>query len=69
MAPKDTPKEVIAFLNTNINKVINSPEVKAAWLKQGAVPLVKTPAEFDAYLRKDIEKWAAVVKVSGARVQ
>jgi tripartite-type tricarboxylate transporter receptor subunit TctC len=69
MAPKDTPKDVIAFLNTNINKVINSPEVRAAWLKQGAVPLVKTPAEFDAYLRKDIEKWAAVVKVSGARVQ
>ncbi len=69
MAPKGTPKEVIAFLNTNINKVINKPEVKEAWLKQGAIPLVKTPEEFDAYLRKDIEKWANVVKVSGAKIQ
>jgi len=69
MAPKGTPKEVIAFLNTSINKVINLPEVKEAWLKQGAIPLVKTPEEFDAYLRKDIEKWAGVVKVSGAKVQ
>ena len=69
MAPKGTPKEVIAFLNTSINKVINKPDVKAAWLKQGAIPLVKTPEEFDAYLRKDIEKWANVVKVSGAKVQ
>ncbi len=69
MAPTGTPKDVITFLNTSINKVINLPAVKAAWLKQGAIPLVKTPEEFDAYLRKDIEKWAEVVRVSGAKVQ
>ncbi len=69
MAPKGTPKEVVTFLNTTINKTINSPAVKEAWLKQGAVPLVMTPEQFDAYLRKDIEKWANVVKVSGAKAQ
>jgi tripartite-type tricarboxylate transporter receptor subunit TctC len=69
MAPKGTPKEVITFLNSSINKVIELPAVKEVWAKQGAVPLVKTPAEFDTYLRKDIEKWAEVVKVSGAKVQ
>jgi tripartite-type tricarboxylate transporter receptor subunit TctC len=69
MAPKGTPKEVITFLNSSINKVINKPAVKEAWLKQGAIPLVQTPEEFDAYLRKDIEKWAAVVKISGVKVQ
>ncbi len=69
MAPKGTPKEVVSFLNTNINKVINKPEVKQIWLKQGAIPLVMTPEQFDAYLRKDIEKWANVVKVSGAKIQ
>lgn len=69
MAPKGTPKEVVTFLNGAINRVINRPDVKEAWLKQGAIPLVKTPEEFDAYLRKDIEKWANVVKVSGAKVQ
>jgi tripartite-type tricarboxylate transporter receptor subunit TctC len=69
MAPKGTPPDVITFLNTAINKVINLPEVKEVWLKQGAVPLVKTPGEFDTFLRKDIEKWANVVKVSGAKIQ
>lgn len=69
MAPKGTPKDVIAFLNSNINKVLNNPEVKATWLKQGAIPLVKTPEEFDAYLRKDIEKWGNVVKVSGVKIE
>jgi tripartite-type tricarboxylate transporter receptor subunit TctC len=68
MAPKGTPKEVVTFLNTSVNKVINLPEVKDTWLKQGAIPLVKTPEEFDAFLRKDIEKWAQVVKVSGAQI-
>jgi tripartite-type tricarboxylate transporter receptor subunit TctC len=69
MAPKGTPKDVIDFLNTAINKAIELPDVRAAWLKQGAIPMVKTPDEFDAFLRKDIEKWANVVKVSGAKVK
>ena len=69
MAPKGTPRDVITVLNTSINKVINNPEVKEAWLKQGAIPLMMTPEQFDAYLRKDLEKWAEVVKVSGAKVQ
>jgi tripartite-type tricarboxylate transporter receptor subunit TctC len=61
MAPKGTPQPVIDKLNAEINKAINRPDVLAAWAKQGAVPLVMKPAEFDAYLRKDIEKWAKVV--------
>jgi tripartite-type tricarboxylate transporter receptor subunit TctC len=69
MAPKGTPKEIVNFLNAGINKVINRPDVKEAWLKQGAIPLVKTPDEFEAFLLKDIEKWANVVKVSGAKIQ
>lgn len=67
MAPKGTPKDVVTFLNTSINKVINLPEVKAAWLKQGAIPLVKTPEQFETYLHQDIQKWAEVVKLSGAK--
>jgi tripartite-type tricarboxylate transporter receptor subunit TctC len=67
MAPAGTPKPVVEKLNAEINKVINRPDVKEAWQKQGAVPLVMNPAEFDKYLRADIEKWARVVKVSGAK--
>ena len=69
MAPKGTPKDVIAYLNKHINTVIETPEVKAAWLKQGAIPMAKTPDEFDAFLRKDIDKWANVVKTANIKVQ
>jgi tripartite-type tricarboxylate transporter receptor subunit TctC len=65
MAPKGTPKAVVDKLNAEINKAINKPDLLAAWAKQGAVPLVMKPAEFEAYLHKDIEKWAKVVQSAG----
>jgi tripartite-type tricarboxylate transporter receptor subunit TctC len=68
MAPKGTPKEIVEKLNAEINKTIELPAVKEAWAKQGAFPMPMTTAEFDKYLRADIEKWAKVVKVSGAKV-
>lgn len=67
MAPAKTPKPIIDRLNAEIRKVIARPDVKAAWAKQGAVPMDMSAAEFEAFLKKDIEKWANVVKVSGAK--
>jgi tripartite-type tricarboxylate transporter receptor subunit TctC len=67
MAPAGTPKPIIDRLNREITRVANTPEMKHAWATQGAVPMSMTPDEFAAYLRADIEKWAHVVKVSGAR--
>jgi tripartite-type tricarboxylate transporter receptor subunit TctC len=69
MAPAGTPTAIVDKLNAEINKAINRPDVKEQWDKQGAVPLVMTPAEFDKYLRADIEKWAGVVKASGITAQ
>ena len=69
LAPAKTPKPIIEKLNAEIGKIINRPEVKEAWAKQGAVPMVMGTAEFDKYLRADIEKWAKVVKVSGAKLE
>jgi tripartite-type tricarboxylate transporter receptor subunit TctC len=43
--------------------------VKDAWDKQGAVALVMTPAEFEKYLRADIDKWAQVVKAAGLKAE
>jgi len=69
MAPAKTPKPVIDKLNAEIGKIMNRSDVKENWAKQGAVPMVMSPAEFDKYLRGDIEKWAKVVKLSGAKVE
>jgi tripartite-type tricarboxylate transporter receptor subunit TctC len=69
MAPKGTPQEIVDKLNTDIASVMNRSEVKDNWAKQGAVPMLMRPSEFEQYLRADIEKWAHVVKVSGAKAE
>ena len=68
MAPAGTPRPILEKLNVEINKVVNAPEVKEAWAKQGAVPMAMTLEQFDRFLREDIVKWAKVVKLSGAKV-
>ena len=69
MAPAGTPKPIVDRLNAEIGKVLAKPEVKEAWAKQGAEPLIMTPGEFDKYLRGDIEKWAKVIQTAGIKVQ
>jgi tripartite-type tricarboxylate transporter receptor subunit TctC len=69
MAPVGTPKPVIDTLNAEVIKIMNRSDVKEAWARQGAVPMPMSAAEFDKYLRADIEKWAHVVKVSGAKAE
>jgi tripartite-type tricarboxylate transporter receptor subunit TctC len=67
MAPKGTPRPIIDKLNAEIRKAVDSPEVKDAWAKQGAVGMSMSPDEFGEFLRGDIDKWAKIVKISGAR--
>jgi tripartite-type tricarboxylate transporter receptor subunit TctC len=69
MAPAGTPAAVVDKLNSEVNKVLELPATREAWAKQGAEPLVMTPAEFDKYLRGDIDKWAKVIHTAGIKVQ
>jgi tripartite-type tricarboxylate transporter receptor subunit TctC len=68
MAPAGTPRPILDKLNAEINKIINSPDVKETWAKQGAYPMGMSVDAFDKFLRADIAKWAKVVKLSGAKV-
>ena len=62
MAPKGTPVEIVNILNASIRKIISQQDVRDLWAKQGAAPLLMSPAEFNKYLEADIQKWAAIVK-------
>src|SRR5262245_27104434 len=68
MAPAGTPRPVLEKLNAEVNKVINAPEVKENWGRQGAVPMGMPVDEFGRFLRDDVQKWAKLVKDTGMKV-
>lgn len=69
MAPAGTPKDVVERLNAEVGKVIARPAVREAWARQGAVPMTMTPAQFETYLKGDIDKWAKVIQRAGIKPQ
>jgi tripartite-type tricarboxylate transporter receptor subunit TctC len=69
MAPKGTPRPVIDRLNEAVSKIAGQPDVKQAWAKQGATPMVMTPAVFDKYIQDDVAKWARVIKSANIKAE
>ena len=67
MAPAGTPEPIVTKLNAEINKIINTADVKTTWAKQGAVPMTMTVPAFTKFVADDVAKWANIVKVSGAK--
>ena len=67
MAPTGTPQAIVDKLNAEVRKIVAMPDVKAAWAKQGASPLVMNPAEFEQYLIADIAKWRKVITDAGIK--
>lgn len=67
-APAKTPKRIIARLNEAVVKVVHTPEIQAQFLVLGADPVGGSAEEFAAFVRRDMEKYAKIVKIAGAKV-
>ena len=68
MAPAGTPKEIIVKWNTEVTRILNTPEMKAFFAQQGAEPAPTTPEQFEALIKSEITKYAKIIKESGAKV-
>ena len=68
MAPKNTSKAIVDKLNEAISQIVAQAEVKQTWSKQGAVPMLMNPVQFDKYLNEDIAKWAYVIKSANIKL-
>ncbi len=69
MAPAGTPPEIVARINAETNAVLKSPEVRKKIADFGGEPGGGTPAEFERFVAAELQRYAAVVKASGARVE
>jgi len=67
MAPTGTPKEVIARLHKEIVAILNQPEVRERFARDGADVVAGSPEEFGAYIRSEAVKWAKVVKAAAIK--
>ena len=67
--PAGTPKDIVATVNAEVNKLLATPEMKAAIIAQGAEPQSMTPEQFGALLKTDYQKWRGIVQASGATIE
>lgn len=68
-APKNTPKEIIAKLNKEINAILAEPEMKKKIADMGGITLIGSPEDFGKIIASETDKWEKVVKFAGARVE
>lgn len=67
-APKDTPKEVVDKMTSEITKALNSPELKTTWTNNGSETPNLTGDAFGKFVSSEVKRWATVVKASGAKL-
>ena len=69
VAPKGTPKDIIARVNAEAVNALATAEIKERFLDLGAVPAPMSPEAFGDFIRAEIIRWSEVVKASGAKVE
>jgi tripartite-type tricarboxylate transporter receptor subunit TctC len=67
-APAGTPKPIVDRLNAEISKALRSPEVAQNLKSQTLEPLIMTPEQFAQRVKSDYDKYAKVVKATGAKI-
>ena len=69
MAPIKTPREIVARLNAEVDKILKSPELQTRFINDGLEPIGGTQEEFDKFIRAEIEKYAKVIRAAGIKPQ
>lgn len=67
--PAKTPQTIVARLNSEIVRIVNLPDVRQRIIDMGGVPVANSSAEFDAFQKAEMARWAKIVKQAGIQTQ
>jgi tripartite-type tricarboxylate transporter receptor subunit TctC len=68
IGPPKMPRELVTRLNAETRKALTDPEFVNSLIKLGAVPQPSTPAEAEAFIRSEVEKWRKVIVATNSQV-
>src|SRR5262249_29425790 len=66
-APAGTPQPIVRQLNVELGKILEMPDIRESFAKQGADPAGGSPEEFDRFIREESARWQEVVRQAGIR--
>ena len=67
--PAGTPKDIVSKMNAEIVKALKSEDIRQFMASEGADPVGSTPEELNAYLRKEVDKYAKLIKARNIKLQ
>lgn len=68
-APEEAPDAIVNLLNREINKILAEPDIRARFVADSSTIEPSSPAQFAAYVRNDIKKYAGLVKAADVQVE
>ncbi len=69
LAPAQTPREIVARLNAEVNRALQTAEMKERLAKLGAEPMTMSPEQYDAFLREEYNVLGEVMRAAGVKAQ
>ena len=69
LAPANTPREILARLNTEVQRALQAADMKERLATLGSEPMAMSPGQFDAFLREEITVLGEVMRASGVKAQ
>jgi tripartite-type tricarboxylate transporter receptor subunit TctC len=69
LAPANTPKETVARINADVNRLMSTPEISAEMRSKGADPDTMTVDQFGSFIRREQTKWSTLIREAGISME
>ena len=69
MVPSGTPRDIVLKINTEVNRIAETPEMRARIIELGFQPVAMSVSDTENFIRADVERWAKVIREAGIKAE